>query len=340
MLFQLAPEKSFAENVAHLTSNRLDRALEKLSGVIRDKLPAPRGSRRPPGLAKTIHGARKDLKHTRALLRLARYGMNPLAFKHENVCLRDAGRALSAARDAQVLVEVFDRLDLAAHTGEPAQGHLAPGTPARIRRQLTDQAGATTRADQLLPAVKQASGILEGVRTRLPSWGLEEGGWRSLAGGLKAVYRDGRGALATLADDAANLGGAGDAFAWHEWRKHVKHLGYHLRLLRPLWPRVIKEVAAEVDKLADLLGDDHDLTVLHDRFTGGVLQTEDPAELAVLGGLITTRRAALQRRAFEIGHRVYQEKPGRFVRRFAGYWKAWRQEHPGEVRTAAVKAED
>ena len=130
-----------------------------------------------------------------------------------------------------------------------------------------------------------------------------------------------------------------------------------MRLLRPLWPKVIKEVAGELDKLADLLGDDHDLTILHDKFSSqqvpggpepatqeasgsrGGFWIEDPAEFTILGGLITARRATIQRQALEIGHRIYQEKPGAFVRRFEGYWKAWRKEHPGEVRMAAMKDE-
>lgn len=361
MQFQLAPEKSFAENITQLGGNRLDHAIEKLAGLLRDK-PSSRSHHTLPHLTKTIHGARKDLKHARALLRLARHGMNPHAFKHENICLRDAGRVLSATRDAQVLVEVFDRLDLSAHAGE-GSGSLATKTPGRVRQRLTAEASATGRADRLLPAVKQAVSILEGVRTRLPSWGIEEGGWRPLSGGLEAVYRDGRRCMAAVAHDATNIGGAGNAIVWHEWRKHAKHLSYQTRLLRPLWPRVIKEVAGELDKLADLLGDDHDLTILHDRFSsqvpGGIgtavqeadgsnsnggdenssgFWIEDPVEFTVLSGLITTRRATIQRQALEIGHRIYQEKPGAFVRRFGGYWKVWRKEHPGEVRMAAVKA--
>ena len=238
MQFQLAPEKSFAENITHLGGNRLDHAIEKLGGLLRDK-PSSRSHRALPHLTKTVHGARKDLKHVRALLRLARCGMNPHAFKHENICLRDAGRALSATRDAQVLVEVFDRLDLSAHAGK-GSGGLAAGTPGRIRHRLTGEASAASRADRLPLAVKQTVGILEGVRVRLPSWGIEEGGWRPLAGGLKAVYRDGRRCMAAVAHDTTDPGVAGGAIAWHEWRKYAKHLSYHMRLLRPLWPKVIK----------------------------------------------------------------------------------------------------
>ena len=48
----------------------------------------------------------------------------------------------------------------------------------------------------------------------------------------------------------------------HEWRKRTKDLRYALELLEPLWPDVMEAFAAEVDDLADLLGEDHDLALL------------------------------------------------------------------------------
>jgi len=51
------------------------------------------------------------MKKTRALLRLARPAMRADAFRAYNRELRDQGRALSGARDADVMVETIDALD-------------------------------------------------------------------------------------------------------------------------------------------------------------------------------------------------------------------------------------
>ena len=52
--------------------------------------------------------------------------------------------------------------------------------------------------------------------------------------------------------------------AFHEWRKHVKDLGYQMQILRNLWPPVFKRLKGELDTLGDLLGKEHDLTVMRD----------------------------------------------------------------------------
>src|SRR5262249_13657072 len=67
----------------------------------------------PQDPVEAVHDARKRLKKTRALLRLARPAMRPDAFQARNRELRDQGRALSGARDADALVETVDAL--AAH---------------------------------------------------------------------------------------------------------------------------------------------------------------------------------------------------------------------------------
>ena len=53
------------------------------------------GLERPDDPVEAVHDARKRMKKTRALLRLARPAMRPDAFQARNRELRDQGRALS-----------------------------------------------------------------------------------------------------------------------------------------------------------------------------------------------------------------------------------------------------
>ena len=70
----------------------------------------------------------------------------------------------------------------------------------------------------------------------------------------------------------------------------------------------MKELARRAHALSDLVGDDHDLAVLHaaarERHA-----TLAPGELALLERLIARRRARLQRRALAQARRVYARKP-------------------------------
>src|SRR5688500_13427895 len=68
-----------------------------------------------------IHQARKRAKEMRALLRLAHHATGDSVFRDESRAVRDASRALSGARDAQVLVSAFDDL-LAASADYAPEG--------------------------------------------------------------------------------------------------------------------------------------------------------------------------------------------------------------------------
>jgi hypothetical protein len=114
----------------------------------------------------------------------------------------------------------------------------------------------------------------------------------------------------------------------HEWRKRTKDLWYHLRLLRPIASGTLRGQADEAHRLSDLLGDDHDLSVL----AGAVRSAtpEIPADVDAVLGLTGYHRRELEVEAFFLGDRVYAESPKAFERRMGRYWKAWR----AETRTA------
>ncbi len=120
------------------------------------------------------------------------------------------------------------------------------------------------------------------------------------------------------------------AEALHEWRKRVKYHRHHCDLLRDLWPRPMKARIAELQRLSDILGDDHDLAMLAQGVMtigvgGGGRGRSDAALLA----LIERRRAELQKTALPLGRRLFAENTGAFRKRLARYWKARRIELKG-----------
>ena len=106
----------------------------------------------------------------------------------------------------------------------------------------------------------------------------------------------------------------------HEWRKRTKDLWHQLRILRDAWRPVLGETADQAHELADLLGDHHDLAVL----------VEDLASRELPGDRDAVRTAADRRQrelldaAFDIGARLFAEKPKAFGRRLGSYWVTWR----------------
>ncbi|MGP1384289.1 MAG: CHAD domain-containing protein [Thainema sp.] len=256
-----------------------------------------------------IHSARKHFKKLRALVRLLRDDVGHDAYKQENVCFRDAGRELSDVRDAQVRVETLD--DLLDHY----QDTIKPKQFDQIRQVLVD--AYETARKSAAPNKKEIADIvsdLEAAQARIQAWGINDE-WAALQGGLHRVYKRGYQDFFQACEQptSENL---------HEWRKRVKYLWYHLRILSPMWPKPLKVLKKQTKKLADLLGDDHDLAVLRTFISDDPEAFADDDQLGVLLALIQRRQIELQTKARFLGQRIYAEKPKAFVKRMGSYWQA------------------
>ena len=302
MSFELSAGESFAAGVHRTARESLDQVQAVLSGGEAGAHPAP----------EAVHLARKELKRLRALLRLARAGLGEGVFRRENLCYRDAGRALSVARDAAVLVLAFDALRPQFY------GLVAPETITSVHDRL-QAAVRTSEASLDLPG---AIVELRAARERVENWPWLHGddAWRVPGRGVRAVYRRGRRALRRASADEP----AEEDF--HEWRKQVKLLAAQLRLLCPIHPDELQTTAKRLDCVAEWLGEEHDLSVLGNTLFGGADgHLEATAELETIRRLLDARREDLQKKALKHGGRLYREKPARFAARLKTHWKRWRR---------------
>jgi CHAD domain-containing protein len=264
-----------------------DTPAESVQRVRREQLEAAAASlAESDDPVEAIHDARKRIKKTRALLRLARPGLKTKAYRRRNRQLRDTGRGMSGTRDADVLVETVD--DLA----ERFVGQLPQSFFTAIREPLAQATGDGVDAGAHAAALRALA---------QDDWPLKGLDADALAESLERTYVRGRDAFARAErkPTTTNL---------HEWRKRVKDLWYQERLLEDTWPGVMKAQAKEAKKLSKLLGEDHDLSVLADH-----------ADDAQLHALIAQRRADLLAASLELGHRVYAERPKAFARRARRY---------------------
>ena len=295
--YQLQPDESTQDGLRRCAREQLDEAIAQLgTGVNDDPVEA-------------VHEARKSLKKTRSLLRLSRGTLDPDERRRENAALRDAGRELSAARDAEVMLEATDEL------AERFAGRVPQATFDAIRRHL--EAGRDPARRRLMESglTGQVAEELKADRARIDDWPLRRAGWKALEPGLHRSYARGRAGLgqARSHPTAENL---------HDWRKRTKDLWYHLRLLKPSAPGIVGGAAKEADKLSKLLGDDHDLAVLHETLEHSARELK--VDLDAVLELIDHRREQLQAEAIVLGQRLYAERPKAFVARIRRYWKASR----------------
>jgi CHAD domain-containing protein len=290
--YRLGKGEPAGEGIRRIALGRLDHALDRLDA--------------PGDDPEAVHEARKDLKKLRAVLRLLRKRLGDELYGRENAGARDTARMLAGARDAQVRVDT-----LAALIDE---GAVPEASVAEFRGRLEEELRARSAEHDV--GSEPAERIAE-ARARAAAWPVGGDGWDVVGLGLKRSYRRGRARMsdALARPTVENL---------HEWRKRVKDLWYHLRIITPAWPRVIEALAEEAHFLSERLGDDHDLAVLassarshHDSF-------DDPGDLDALLEVIAKRRADLQDEAVAIGRRLYADEPAAFVSRAGAWWRAWR----------------
>jgi len=253
-----------------------------------------------------LHRARKRMKDARATLRLLRPALPKRTFQHENHLLRDAGRAIGAARDNRVLERTLRRMAHGAGSRSAAM--------SRFAGQLHQQAQAA-RAAALREGIHRSAAHLEKALGNSASWPSLPRGWKALRRGLRRTYRQGRRMAKTNAHDAS-------AESLHEWRKRSKDLRSQLEVIAPLQHASLEKMTDRLHLLTDELGEEHDLAVLRQRLQGAPEGLKASARDA-LEKRIAKRRAKLRRKALKAGKKAYTERPARFAARLRDYFRRW-----------------
>jgi hypothetical protein len=93
----------------------------------------------------------------------------------------------------------------------------------------------------------------------------------------------------------------------------------------------MEELAREADRMGELLGDDHDLTLLKQTLTADREQFGDAEATEVLLALIEHRQTDLRKQALLLAERFFEESAADFARRLKGYWRAWRSQVKAEA---------
>jgi CHAD domain-containing protein len=208
---------------------------------------------------------------------------------------------------------LLDALDRLASPSDQAEIEIP-----EIRNELKARRAHLHRELAADGLIGRLGDSLEQAQARIETWPVKSGGWKTLRRGILPVYRRGRRLMrrigdATLEQPASDM--------LHEWRKQAKTLWYQVQVLEGIWPAAMEPLAAEIHQLTDLLGEDHDLVILHE-----LIATHDASHASAedrdrLLERIDTRRHELQKSAFQIGERLYAERPKAFTRRLGRYWR-------------------
>jgi len=277
-----APSAAGLKAVARVELRKLTAALQKAK----------------PG--QSVHGARRQIKRLRSLLRLLREAMGEEAFSAINGALRNAADAPAGLRRAEALVTAAGKLDGGRRAHSPfqqlAEAHRADHASAAAAD------GGTDAARRAAEALEAATAMVAGLR-------MKRGPAPDIGVAFLATYRKARKRLehGFASRNAEDL---------HTARKHVIHHIHHLDLLRSHLTSPAKRLAS-LDKLREALGDLNDLDELCHLSKGSTARLPEAADRAM-----AKRRATLLKRAEKAAGRLFRDKPKAYGRRTVGMWVA------------------
>jgi CHAD domain-containing protein len=268
-----------------------------------------------------VHTARKSMKRIRALLRLVRPEIGDKVYHFENLWMRDTARLISEVRASAVLVMGAEEIRTLYRP------LLAEGTFDEVVERLR------ARRDRIEAMAMEDPGIiprvvsnLERARGRYESWptdpdarGVYGMGLRNeydaVGPGLRATHARGRREMVTACQVSTPA-------AFHRWRKRVKYLKHQMEILTPLWPEMMIGMAITLNRIADLLGQDHDLAELLDLLADRPDLCPNPIERSLMSALASQRRTDLQTASRILGRRIYTESPAALEVRIGAYWES------------------
>ncbi len=270
--------------------------------------------------AEAVHSARKSMKKLRALLRLIRFEIGEKVYSYENNLLRETARLMSNVRSSAVVSIALEEIRqlygtvLAAGALEETSQRLA------LRRDRIEL--RTMEDPEVVPTVVAS---LERALGRYQSWpvdasardiygmGLRDS-FESVSQGLKTTYGRGRVQMVKAYTTPTPQG-------FHQWRKGVKYLRHQLEMLTPLWPEVIVGMAMTLERVGELLGEEHDLHELLALLANQPDLCPNPVERTLIKALAEQRRSDLQTASRILGRRAYAETPISLTSRFDAYWE-------------------
>lgn len=273
-----------------------------------------------------IHGARKEIKKAKAVLRLARENVSKKQFRAVRKNLRKAADCLAEPRDAGVRAATLR--DLSRHF----KSELPAGAFRKLRIAFRREADKSMRRFVKNRDDKTAGEYLSKAAKSFRKLSMQEKDWAAIAPGVTKAYRKCQAAHARAV--ASNK-----PEDFHEWRKRTKDLWHQLTLLECIWPEKIKRMAAELETVSDYLGEDHDLFVLEEAIEKLPTSNGAPGvnETKLLRKIIRDRQAELRGQAIVTGKYFYAEDPSDFCQRLGSYWRAWQREENSTNNARARK---
>ena len=299
--FELKHNETVAENITRILTSQADNVKSHCKAG-------------PDKRHEAIHEIRKSIKRIRAILRLVRGEIGYSTYYRENIFYRDLNRSLSDIRALNVLVASSRVLqsDL-SDTLEESRFNPLIGSLQEKRDQMLDR--LILKENLLHSILKQ----MDSAKRRIRKLPIEHNDFRAFDGGLTRIYKQG-----LLYRDLSQAQPVPENI--HNLRKRIKYHWYHMQILQPISPSILKPYTETLDMIGENLGQYHDLAELqsHLELNPGIL--ENHLQSTLTDGC-EIKKTSILNRIWKDVEAVYSEKPGDLARRFARYWEIYQKNH-------------
>lgn len=278
MAYRINIHGTLGNNVREIVGEQIEKSLKVLSAK--------------PNHASSIHETRKSMKRIRAIIKLVRPALSKSLYRQENQRFRAIANQLSHARDSDVLIETLLKLESTSDSG-------AQSSIVALRRYVET---ITTKNEAVkASAVASAREALGEAAKNYEHFEPVTDSLSIIKAGLRVCYRQARRARRTAYESNIDE-------AFHEWRKPVQLHWRHMSLLSNAWPDMFKARIELARTLSQLLGDDHDLSVLME-FSGAAAKSGaiTRGTAATVKKISRARQQVLRDTARPLGEMLFQQ---------------------------------
>jgi CHAD domain-containing protein len=277
--FILKNKESADEDIKRILYDQIDTALSYLENESDNNFD------------ESIHEVRKCMKRIRAVIRLIRDDIGKQNFRRENFFFRDINRNVSELRSINVNIETLAKLNSDQSTGyEALIDHFIELKEKIIYKLCLED-------DRLGKVVK----MLKKGKNRTGRILIKNKDFEILFLGFIRVFNQCLRSMILAKKEPTN----GNL---HEWRKKAKYLYYQFQVLEPVLPEELGIYTPKLDKLADYLGEDHDLSELEDSLRGNPYVPAESNKSASIYNIIDKTRYDKQKVLFSLAGEIFDER--------------------------------
>jgi len=264
------------------------------------------------------HEARKATKRLRAILQLLKPVLKEVDFKVALRTFEQIANMLAELRDANSRLLAIERLIITFNQREDHTSLVV------VRNYLKTELTQIEQKDyvEIFNQISQHTSYIE---YQMRNWVIDKPGRMLIFTSIEKIYRKARKLVRKAYKHNQH-----DLL--HAFRKQNKFLLHHTELISNIWPEVMEAYISEFEKLSDLLGEEHDLALLHTYIETLTNNNELSDEVGTALALISNRRTYLQNSIFHLQSKIYVDSPKSFAKRLRKYWDNWQANEAFEYK--------